>query len=525
MMRRRKKGPLLIIDVAVPRNFAPSVNKIEDVYLYSIDALSEVAEQNRKARGDDIAMGLQIINENISSYMNWFEARDIGPLIGEMKEKFAQIGRKEVENFFASDGQDVSSREAMDTMVHRVVNRISHCVIKNNDSIAQRYGSAEAANLVNDIISHAKEVLCELDTPEKSLTGTEQNQILRILFWESTIKCNLNCVHCRRLESNEAAEKDLSTKDAKRLIEQTVQLGKAQSMMPLLVFSGGEPLCRSDLFELISYAGSLGISCALATNGTLVDSKAAKRIKDSGISRVSISIDGATAEVHNKLRRQEGSFEKALEGAKQLRQKGVPFQINLTLTNQNAHQLEEVYQLAVSLGAVALHIFMLVPVGCGRTLAEEDVLTPRQYEEKLLEICRLDALGKLQIKVTCGPHYARVIRQGGIKAKQPEHSRGCLAGTGVLFVSHQGDVFPCGYMPVKCGNVLKERLFDIWRNSKDLARLRDITALRGKCGQCGYKKICGGCRARAYALTGDYMAEEPFCAYTPPLPVLQRSEG
>jgi len=532
-IRHRKKRPLLIIDVAVPRNFAPAVNKIEDIYLYSIDELSEVAERNRKAREEDITRGLQIINENISSFMNWFRARDIGPVIGEMKNRFEQIGQKEVENFFVGVRQDASCREAMEVMIHRVVNRLLHCVIKNIDLISQKYGSAEASKLVNDIVSHAKEVLCELDAPEESFTGTKQpsqpNQAMRLLFWESTIKCNLTCAHCRRLESNEAAEKDLSTEMAKGLIEQLSQLGKAQSMMPVLIFSGGEPLCRGDLFELVAYADSLGITCALATNGTLVDSKAAEQIKDSGITRVSISIDGATADVHNKLRRQEGSFEKALEGTRQLHQKGVPFQINLTLTRQNAHQLEDVYQLAVSLGAAALHIFILVPVGCGRTLTGNDILTPPEYEEKLLEICRLDARGQLQIKVTCGPHYARIVRQQGlhktrIKTKQVEHSRGCLAGTGVLFVGHQGDVFPCGYLPVKCGNVLKERLFDIWRNSKELARIRDIMALEGKCGICGYRKICGGCRARAYAATGDYMAEEPFCAYVPPLPVLQQGE-
>jgi radical SAM protein with 4Fe4S-binding SPASM domain len=162
------------------------------------------------------------------------------------------------------------------------------------------------------------------------------------------------------------------------------------------------------------------------------------------------------------------------------------------------------------------------------------MLTPQQYEEKLLEICRMDARGELQVKVTCGPHYERVIRQQGLhktrmQAKQSDSSvphfgppsRGCLAGIGVLFVGHQGDVFPCGYLPVKCGNVLKEQLSDIWRNSKDLARMRDSTGLEGKCGLCGYKKICGGCRARAYAAAGNYMAEEPFCAYVPPSPISQ----
>ncbi len=363
----------------------------------------------------------------------------------------------------------------------------------------------------------------------------QSNRILRLLFWEATIKCNLACAHCRRLESDEAVVTDLSTSQAKELIEQLAQLGRAQPMMPVLVFSGGEPLCRDDIFGLIDYAKSSGIAPALATNGTMINAATAQKIADSGIVRVAVSLDGATSEVHNRLRQLDGSFEKTIEGIRQLHKKSIPYQINITLTKYNAGQLEAVYALAGSLGAVAVHIFMLVPVGCGRTLAETDMLSPQQYEQKLLEICRLDSAGHLQVKVTCGPHYERVIRQQGlyqsrIKADQgadsvPGKSRhggsfkGCLAGLGVLFVGHQGDVFPCGYLPVKCGNVLKESLSQIWHNNKDLARMRDSNGLEGKCGVCGYKQICGGCRGRAYAATGNYMAEEPFCAYIPPAAV------
>ncbi len=366
------------------------------------------------------------------------------------------------------------------------------------------------------------------------------NQILRLLFWETTIKCNLTCAHCRRLESDEAAFRDLSTTQAKSLIFQLAELGREQPMMPVLVFSGGEPLCRDDLFELVGQARATGIVPALATNGTLIDAKTAEQIRDSGIVRIAVSLDGATAEVHNKLRKLEGSFEKALQGIKHLREKEMSVQINITLTKHNAGQLEDVYELAKSVGAIAVHIFMLVPVGCGQVLAETDMLSPEQYEQKMLEICRLDSRGELQMKVTCGPHYERIIRQQGLY--QARHSRrqktedrkqmteartsdfrlptsasrGCLAGLGVLFVGHQGDVFPCGYLPVKCGNVLEQKLAEIWHNNEDLARMRNSSSLEGKCGVCGYREICGGCRGRAYAATGNYMAEEPFCAYVPP---------
>ena len=365
------------------------------------------------------------------------------------------------------------------------------------------------------------------------------NQVLRLLFWESTIRCNLTCAHCRRLESDEAADKDLSTGQAKEVIEQLADLGRKQAMMPVMVFSGGEPLCREDLFELVGQAKSLGIVPALATNGTLIDTAVAKKIKDNGIARVAVSLDGATPEVHDKLRQLEGSFERAVEGIGHLHDKNVPFQVNITLTRHNAGQLEDVYELAKSLGAVAVHIFMLVPVGCGQALAETDMLSPEQYEQKLLEICRLDGRGELQMKVTCGPHYERVIRQEGLHKSRMaaghsggnvpgRHghkgaSKGCLAGLGVLFVGHKGDVFPCGYLPVKCGNVLEDKLSEIWYNNQNLAQMRNSGGLEGKCGICGYRQVCGGCRGRAYAATGNFMAEEPFCAYIPPEAV--NSEG
>jgi len=365
------------------------------------------------------------------------------------------------------------------------------------------------------------------------VTETPQpNQVLRFLFWETTVKCNLSCAHCRRLEYDEAAGRDLTTDQAKNLIEQLADLGRSQSAMPVLVFSGGEPLYRDDLFDLIAFAKGLGIIPALATNGTLIDAGTAEQIRNSGIVRVAVSLDGDTSRVHDKLRRMEGSFQKAMEGIRHIRDENLPFQINTTLTRHNFRQLESMYALAISLGAAALHIFMLVPVGCGQTLAQTDMLSAEQYEQKMIEVCRLQAKGQLQVKVTCGPHYQRVIRQQGLckagretaghntyvaaEGGKGSASRGCLAGLGVLFVSHQADVFPCGYLPVKCGNILETTLAQIWHGSKDLARMRDSSGLEGKCGICDYREVCGGCRARAYALTGNYMAQEPFCAYIPP---------
>jgi len=373
---------------------------------------------------------------------------------------------------------------------------------------------------------------------------TSPMRILRMLFWETTVRCNLACAHCRRLESNDAGVADLTTSQGEALIEQLAELGRRQPQMPVLVFSGGEPFCRRDLFTLMDRARQQGIILALATNGTTISREKAEQIRDSGVARVSISLDGATAEVHDRMRQIPGAFDRALEGIRHFHDTGVPFQINVTLTKQNAHQLEDVYELARSLGAVAVHIFMLVPVGCGQVLAETDMLSPQQCEQILRDISTLESRGEIQIKVTCGPHYERVKRQfghapgGSVKAEglgdgstasgrnhrqaalddATHHrppSKGCLAGLGVLFVSHRGDVYPCGYLPINCGNILEKRLIEIWDSSEDLARMRDVAALEGKCGVCEYKQVCGGCRARAFGMTGNYMGEEPFCAYDP----------
>jgi radical SAM protein with 4Fe4S-binding SPASM domain len=361
---------------------------------------------------------------------------------------------------------------------------------------------------------------------------------LRLLFWESTIRCNLSCAHCRRVDADEAVDSDLMTAQSMQLIDQLADMGKAQDFMPILVFSGGEPLCRKDIFELIHYAAAKGLKCALATNGTLINQEIADKIKAAGVERVSVSLDGATGEIHNKLRKLEGSFEAAITGIGCLRQSGVPFQINMTLTRHNTHQLDDIFILAEKLGAVAVHLFMLVPVGCGEEFAQEDMLSSVEYEQLLERVAKKQQTGRLEVKVTCGPHYERIIREQKLTGKSEDRSdlsgsgqnqcpdghpgskpgsmsKGCLAGSGVLFVGHNGEVFPCGYLPVHCGSILQIPLVRIWEDSADLAKMRDPEQLKGKCGICGYRTVCGGCRARAFAATNDYMEAEPMCMYIP----------
>lgn len=352
----------------------------------------------------------------------------------------------------------------------------------------------------------------------------------RLIFWESTVACNLTCQHCRRIEF--AAQAELSTERMQRLFAELAELSR-----PIVVFSGGEPLMRADILPLARYAVDLGLRVALATNGTLLDADTAAAVAAAGIARVSISLDGATAATHDTFRRQEGSFARAIAGCGHLKTAGVPFQINTTVTTANEAELEALFTLAETLGAVALHLFLLVPVGCGAELAADQMLTPARYEKVLHWFYRRSQESKLETKVTCAPHYYRILKQRGAMpaghpgAKPGGHpgtkpgghpggmnavTRGCLAGTGVAFISHTGEVFPCGYLPVSCGNIMTQSFTDIWRGSPVFQELRDTGKLKGKCHGCDFVGVCGGCRARAYAGGGDYLAPEPYCLYTPP---------
>jgi AdoMet-dependent heme synthase len=335
------------------------------------------------------------------------------------------------------------------------------------------------------------------------------------------VRCNLRCAHCRRIETaDEAAKEDLTTAEFRSVLDSAVTLGK-----PIIVFSGGEPLMRPDWEALAEHARSLGLPTALATNGTLVDAALAGRIAAAGFRRVSVSLDGADAATHDAFRRVEGSFQRALAGIAALRGAGLPVQVNATIANHNVGQLDQLYALVRSTGAEALHLFLLVPVGCGAEIGESHQLAPETYERVLAWALDRQAEGQLELKATCAPHYYRLAAQRGVmpallrgaatQGKAREHSRGCLCGVSVAFVSHKGDVFPCGYLPVQCGSVRKESLADIWRTSLVFVQLRDFEQLTGKCGQCEFKRVCGGCRARAFALTGDYLASEPACTYQP----------
>jgi radical SAM protein with 4Fe4S-binding SPASM domain len=369
----------------------------------------------------------------------------------------------------------------------------------------------------------------------------------RLVFWELTTGCNLRCIHCRASAQELASPLDLSTPDALRVIDDISSFSR-----PILVLSGGEPLFRKDIFEIASYATQKGLLVALATNGTLVTPKVAGKLKDAGVRRVAISLDGSRAGTHDSFRGIPGSFSKALRGLAAVQDAGISTQINTTVTKNNMHQLPQMYDLALGLGVEAFHIFLLVPVGCGVDIAEDQMVPADEYEKILHWFYEREQEGRMELKATCSPTYYRVRKQrqvlerravqsqmeaphpraigadlkpraallseGVPKSRHPQMgavTKGCLAGSGVCFISHKGEVFPCGYLPVKAGDLKTQSFADVWENSDVFDALRNPDNLEGKCGICEYRMLCLGCRARAYAGEGNYLAEEPFCDYEP----------
>lgn len=369
------------------------------------------------------------------------------------------------------------------------------------------------------------------------------NAALRLVFWETTKACNLRCRHCRAVPQTAIGPTEMPTAEALALMDQIAEVAR-----PVLVLSGGEPLFRPDLFELAAHGVALGFRMALATNGTLVDQAVADRIARGGFSRVAISLDGARPGTHDRFRGLPGSHGRAIAGVEALRRAGVSVQINSTIAKHNVAELPDLLQLALDLGADALHLFMLVPVGCGVEIAPAEMLPADEYERVLQWFDDRSKSCPIDLKATCAPHYYRIRAQRleqdrrrgdssgtfiapGTRAKAApqllaggghgQHlstmTRGCLAGTGVCFVSNEGAVYPCGYLPVSAGSTRERRFAEIWNGSPVFAQLRDLDRLEGKCGGCRFDAICGGCRARAYAATGSFLAEEPFCTYRPDL--------
>lgn len=348
---------------------------------------------------------------------------------------------------------------------------------------------------------------------------------LRLVAWEMTQACNLACVHCRAGACKHALPDELTTREGKKLIDGIRSVGA-----PILIMTGGEPLLRKDFFELAEYGVHAGLRVVLATNGVLVDGPTANKIAQVGVRRVSISLDGPTAEEHDAFRQVVGAFDASLNGVQNLRQAAVPVQINTTVTKRNRAKLKDIMKLAEEIGAAAFHVFLLVPTGRAREMAGEE-MGPEEYEETLREFYYLSRSTSMETKATCAPQYYRIMRQEakreGLEVTERTFgmnalTRGCLAGLSFVFVSHAGELQPCGYFDMKAGSVRDAEFKDLWEQAPLFNQLRNFRLLEGKCGRCDYVRYCGGCRARAYEATGRYMAPEPYCGYLPPA---MRSSG
>jgi len=341
------------------------------------------------------------------------------------------------------------------------------------------------------------------------------------LAWEITRRCNLKCVHCRSSSGLEAkGHPDFSFAEAKRVLDDIASYAK-----PVVVLSGGEPLLRPDVFEIAAYGTGLGLRMCLATNGTLVTQEICGKIKEAGIKMVSLSLDGASAEVHDDFRCQPGAFAGTLNAARLFRENGISFLINSSFTKRNQDEIPKIYRLAKELGATAWYMFMIVPTGRGEDIMDE-LIAPEDYEKLLVWHYEMEKGEKdILVRPTCAPNYYRVVLQQA-KEQGDDYerrtlqfstggSKGCLAGQLISLIDVDGNVLPCSYFPLAAGNIREKSFKDIWEKSELFHDLRNFKAYKGRCGSCEYVNVCGGCRARAYAVTGDYMAEEPYCTYVP----------
>ncbi len=350
-----------------------------------------------------------------------------------------------------------------------------------------------------------------------------------IVIWETTQACDLACVHCRACAQPFRSSNELTTEQAKHMVDEI-----AAMQAPLFVMTGGDPLKRPDIYELVEYAAKLGVRPSLTPSATpLLTRAAVAKLKESGLARLAISLDGPTAKIHDNFRRVTGSFQWTLDAVQYAHEVGLPVQINTTITRHNLQHLDDMIALMEKLGIVLWSVFFLVPTGRGQTV---DLISAEEFEQVFEKLYRTSKRVLFDIKSTEAQHYRRYLlqkrtemrRRGVAPGERMPHFLGVASadgigrapkgindGKGFVFISHLGEVFPSGFLPVSAGNVRTQSLADLYRNSPLFKALRDTANLDGKCGRCEFKEICGGSRARAYALTGDLFAEEPCCVYEP----------
>jgi radical SAM protein with 4Fe4S-binding SPASM domain len=355
-----------------------------------------------------------------------------------------------------------------------------------------------------------------------SAAPTEEKYVPLVVSWNVTLKCNLKCAHCYINAAETELADELSTDAAKMLIHQITEVSR-----PLLILSGGEPLLREDIYEIIRYGADRGLRMGMGSNGMLIDDEVTRRLEDSGMETVAISLDSSIPERHDMFRGVKGCWEHAVDAIKALKKSRIQVQVNSTVTPQNYDEVDDIMALAEELGVENFHLFFLVPTGRGTDIAD---ITPRMYEDMITSTLAKIPKYKLNVKPSCAPQFMRGAKEQGVDMSR--WVRGCMAGLYYCRIYPSGEVTPCPYLPLNLGNIRERSFKDIWFNSEVFKALRDFDKLEGKCGLCKHREVCGGCRARAYGVTteqmdfcgalheptttqGDYLAEDPWCIYQP----------
>lgn len=341
------------------------------------------------------------------------------------------------------------------------------------------------------------------------------------MVWELTQACSLACRHCRADARPERHPDELTTAEGQALLEAARQFGDRQ----LVVLSGGDPMARDDVVGLVRYGDDLGLRMTLTPSGTeRFTPDRLRALTDAGLRRVALSLDGATAASHDDFRGEAGSFDRTLAAARAAREVGLPLQLNTTVCADTVDELPAIRELAVELGVVLWSVFFLVPVGRGRLL---EPISPARAERVMTWLAEVADVAPFGLKTTEAPHYRRVRLQRRTRAtvdgggstddrRTDAVTPRVVAGDGFVFVSHRGEIYPSGFLPMAVGNVREASLVERYRSADLFRRLRDPEALRGKCGACPFNRVCGGSRSRAYATTGDPLESDPLCPYVPP---------
>ncbi len=367
--------------------------------------------------------------------------------------------------------------------------------------------------------------------------GTDFQRSPFIVIWELTRACALACVHCRAEAVPRRDPRELTTAEGIRLIEEVARFGQPA---PLLVFTGGDPLRRPDVYELVAAGSANGLRVALTPSGTAAARlEKILRLKAAGLARLAVSLDGSTPAIHDAFRGVRGSFDWTMRILDSARAAGLSLQINTTVTKYNRMDLPALAQRLTQLGIVLWSVFFLVPKGRGRA---EDGVSAQDYEEVLNDLYDLSRQVPFGIKTTEAPHYRRIVqeRRRGIRwdgresqSREPgveavprreygfrvdgigRAGAGVNDGKGFVFIDHVGNITPSGFLPLRAGNVRTESLIHVYRDHPLFRALRDPEKLQGRCGLCPYRALCGGSRARAYAMTGDFLGEDPCCLFQP----------